>query len=189
MVTRSVIFAFALFLAATGRADLSFVPRESSYEVEGIKLSQLAFTDGSANEITYQQPPGWSFSGTSAKLTLRPPHVSQAEGTISKISSSHPVAFDEAGLKQMIKGAFAAVPEGSTDVKVVSQEQNLVKIGGKETFQVIVSYILYGIRYERSMMFMNRGNDQIIFQFVSPAANFKALQQAFLASQFNWQNL
>ncbi len=64
-----------------------------------------------------------------------------------------------------------------------------MKIGGKETFLVLVSYVSYGTQYERSMMFMNRGNEQIIFQFVSRASDFKDLQRAFLASQFTWQNL
>jgi hypothetical protein len=81
------------------------------------------------------------------------------------------------------------VPNGSTGVNMVSQEKNPVKIGGKETFLVIISYIFYGERYERSLMFMNRGAEQIRFQFVSRAVDFQDLQRAFLASQFTWQNL
>ena len=82
-----------------------------------------------------------------------------------------------------------AFRSGSTNVTLVSQEMNPVKIGGKETFLVIVSYIFYGEQYERSMMFMNRGSEQIRFQLASRAADFKDLQRAFLASHFTWYNL
>jgi hypothetical protein len=38
-------------------------------------------------------------------------------------------------------------------------------------------------------MFLNRGNEQLRFQFVSRAADFKDLQVAFQASQLTWRNL
>jgi hypothetical protein len=43
--------------------------------------------------------------------------------------------------------------------------------------------------YQRSMMFLNRGNEQVRFQFVSRAADFKDLQAAFQGSHFTWRNL
>ena len=83
--------------------------------------------------------------------------------------------------KKLTEEALAGVPSGSTNVTLVSQEMNPVKIGGKETFLVIVSYVFYGEQYERSVMFMNRGSEQIRFQLASRAADFKDLQRAFLA--------
>jgi hypothetical protein len=71
----------------------------------------------------------------------------------------------------------------------VSQEKNPLLIGRKETFLVIVSYTLYGDNYQRSMMFLNRGNEQVRFQFVSRAVDFKDLQAAFQGSHFTWRNL
>ncbi len=190
MVARSLIVAvLALSFSISARADMQFAPRESEYTVEGMKFKQLAFPDGSGKEITYQQPPGWTYFGSVAKLTLRPSNSAQAEGMITRVALSQSVAFDEANAKELVGRALSAVPPDSTDVTLVSQEMNPVKIGGKETFLVLVSYVSYGVQYERSMMFMNRGNEQIIFQFVSRASDFKDLQRAFLASQFTWQNL
>jgi hypothetical protein len=189
MVTRSIVFVLSLLLLGSARADVQFAPKESSYDVEGIRFQQLAFSDGSGKEITYQQPTGWNYSGSSAKLTLHPPNKGQAEGTITKVALPKPGPFDDESLKELVKQALASVPNDSTDVNIVSQEKNPVKIGGKETFLVIVAYIFYGERYERSMMFMNRGAEQIRFQFVSRAVDFQDLQRAFLASQFSWQNL
>ncbi len=189
MVTRSLTLALALVVVISAHADLRFTPRESSYELEGIKLQQLAFSDGGANQITYQQPPGWTYAGSANKLVLHPPNQSQAEGSITKINLSKPGVFDETSMKELIQEALAAVPAESTNVALVSQEKNPVLIGRKETFLVIVSYVYFGEKYERSLMFLNRGNEQVRFQFVSRSANFKDLQSAFLSSQFSWANL
>ncbi|MDQ2659748.1 MAG: hypothetical protein M3Y03_04940, partial [Verrucomicrobiota bacterium] len=59
----------------------------------------------------------------------------------------------------------------------------------KETFLVIVSYQLRGKNYKRSLMFLNRDNEQVRFEFVSRATDFNELQRAFLGSMFSWQNL
>ena len=190
MVPRSLIIsALMVVTAASGRADLQFTPRESYFELEGMKLKQLAFSDGGAKEVTYQQPPGWSYSGDAGKLTLHPPNKSQAEATVSKVTLPKPGVFDDASMKQMVEEALASAPKGSTSISLVSQQRNPVLIAGKETFLVVVSYSFYGGNYQRSLMFMNRGNEQVRFQFVSRAADFEELQRAFLGSHCTWENL
>lgn len=190
MVTRSLIITvFSVLLALSSRADIEFTPRESEYDMDGMKLKQIAFSDGSGKEITYQQPPGWNYSGNGAKLTMHPANKAQAEGTITTVTLPQPGVFDEETTKKLTEEALASVPKDSTSVTLVSQEKNPVLIARKETFLVTVSYTAYGENYERSLMFLNRGNEQLRFQFVSRAADFKDLQRAFLASQFTWQNL
>lgn len=190
MVTRSLAVAiFATLVALSARADIQFAPRQSEYVVEGMKFKQLSFSNGDSGEITYQPPPGWAYSGNAAKLTLRPAGKSQAEGTISRVLLARPSTFDEAETKKLIEETLASVPKDSTDVAVVSEEKNPLKIGGKDTYIVIISYAYYGGIYKLSMMFTNRASEQVRFRFVSLASDFDELQRAFLASQFTWQNL
>ncbi len=190
MVTRSLnSIVFSLMLAVSARADMQFAPRESEYEVEGIKFKQLAFSDGTNKEVTYAPPAGWAYSGSSAKFVLYPTKMPQAQGTIFRVSLSQPAVFDAETIKKLTEETLTSLPEGSTNVTVISQEKNTVVIDQKETFLVIVSYSFYGENYQRSMMFLNRGNEQIRFQFVSRAADFEALQRAFLGSQCTWENL
>jgi hypothetical protein len=190
MVTRSLILACAaLVCAVCARADLQFTPKVVDYELDGMKFKQLAFSDGSNKEITYAPPTGWDYSGSATKLTLHPRKKLQAEGTISGVSLSQPATFDEATITKLTVEMLASAPPGSTDVKIVSQEKNPLFIDRKETFIVTISYACYGEKYQRSMMFLNRGNEQVRFQFVSRAADFEDLQRAFLGSQFTWQNL
>ena len=124
-----------------------------------------------------------------SKLTLFPQKKTQARGAITKVRLAKPGTFDEESRRKLIEETLGGVPDGSTIVTLVSQEMNPVKIGGKETFLVIASYTFYNEQYERSVMFMNRGSEQIRFQFASRAADFKDLQRAFLGSHFTWYNL
>jgi hypothetical protein len=190
MVSRSLTHAFlGLILVVSARADLNLSPKLASFDADGATLHHLVFSDGNGKEITYQQPDGWQYSGDASKLTLFPQKKTQATGAITKVPLGKPGAFDEESRRKLTEETLGGVPDGSTNVTLVSQEMNPVKIGGKETFLVIVSYTFYGEQYERSVMFMNRGSEQIRFQLASRAADFKDLQRAFLGSQFTWSNL
>jgi hypothetical protein len=184
----TLILIGALFVASA-RADLQLTPKASESWVDGAKLKFLAFSDGSGKDVTYSPPTGWECSGSSTRLTLHPPRKPQAEGTIVRINLSQPAVFDDATMKTLAAEVLASVPGGSTDVALVSQEKNPLLIARKETFLVIVSYTFYGENYQRSMMFLNRGNEQVRFQFVSHAVDFKDLQAAFQRSHSTWRNL
>lgn len=189
MVSRSLTLLFALLFAASASAELQLNPVVSEYEGEGMKFRQLAFSDGSGKRITYSQPAGWEYSGSPNKLTVRPPNKPQAEGSITKLPLPKAAVFDEKTMKQLTAEALAAVPSGSTSVTLMAEEKNPIVIGEKETFLVTMSYNFHGQDFGRSVMFLNRGNEQLRFQFVSRLPDFKDLQRAFQGSHFSWQNL
>ncbi|HEV2841541.1 MAG TPA: hypothetical protein VGW39_09475 [Chthoniobacterales bacterium] len=177
----------ALF-AGSAQAELLLIPRTAEYTLDGVKLQQLAFADG-VTVVTYQSPRGWEYSGSSTKLTLRPPNRAQAEATITKIPLAKPGNFDEESLKKLVDEAIAQVPKGSENVSVVSEEKNPLMIQRKETFLVTLAYTAYGQKMSRSILFLNRGNEQIRSQLTCREADFKELHRAFLASQYTWQQL
>jgi hypothetical protein len=185
--SRSLILAGALF-AAAAHAELQLTPKLSEYELDGVKLKRLAFSDD-AQTVTYQPPHGWDYSGTAAQLTLRPPGKAQAEATITRIPLGQPGSFDEASLKKLVTEATAAVPKGSTNFSVVAEEKNPVTIRRKETFLITLAYTFYGQKMSRSILFMNRGNEQLRFQLTCREADFNELHRAFLASHYTWQKL
>ena len=189
MVRSLTLVLGGAFFIVSVQAELQLTPRISPYEADGVKIELLAFSDGGGKEITYSPPRGWEYSGSPTKFTLRPPGKPQAEGAIVRISLNQPAVFDDETIKKLTAEVLASAPGGSTNVTLVSQEKNPFLIAQKETFLVIVSYNFYGQNYQRSTMFLNRGNEQLRFQFVSRAADFKNLQMAFQASQFTWRNL
>jgi hypothetical protein len=176
------------FFIASAHAELQLTPRTSEYELEGGKFKQLAFSDG-GKTVTYQSPRGWDYSGSATQLTLRPPNKAQAEATITRVPLSQPGSFDAESLKKLASEAVALVPKGSENISVVSQEKNPLMIQRQETFLITLSYTFYGQKYGRSILILNRGNEQIRFQLTCREADFKELHRAFLASQYSWQNL
>ena len=182
----TILLSGVLF-AASARAELQLSPRISEYVLDGVKFKQLAFADGSKT-VTYQSPRGWDYSGSSMQLTLRPPKA-QADASITRIPLSQPGNFDEESLKKLVSDAVAQVVKGSENVTVVSQEKNPLMIQRKETFLITLSYTFYGEKYCRSILLLNRGNEQLRSQLTCREGDFIDLQRAFLASQYSWQNL
>jgi hypothetical protein len=188
-MVRSLIHALvASLLVVSARAELQLNPKVDEFTLDGAKLKQLAFSDG-GEKVTYQSPRGWNYSGSATQLTLRPPNKTQAEATITRIPLSEPGKLDDESLKKLVAETVALVPKGSTNVTVVSQDKSPVRINGKETFLVVLSYNFYGESFGRSVLFLNRGKEQIRFQLTCRQPDFNELQRAFLASQFSWQNL
>jgi hypothetical protein len=179
----------ALFATAvSARAELQLIPSLQEFQGDGGKFKQLAFSDGDKT-VTYQAPIGWDYSGDATQLILHPPKKTQAEATITRFPLSQPGAFDDETLKKLVDQAVALVPKESQNVVIISQEKNPLLIDRKETFLVVLSYNSFGQAYNRSILFLNRGNEQIRFQLVCRQADFKGLQRAFLGSQYTWQNL
>ena len=188
-MVRPLILALAgSLLTAPARAELDLTPKPSEYELDGVKFKQLAFSDGS-KIVTYAPPRGWDYSGSATQLTLRPPGKTEAEAKITKVALSQPASFDEETVNKLVQKAIASLPPGSTDIQLVSQEKNPLMIERKETFLVALSYNFYGTACNRSILFLNRGAEQIQFVLGCRQADFKELQTAFLGSQHSWQNL
>ena len=189
-MVRPVIIAFvaSLLLADVAKTELVLTPTVDEYVLDGAKLNQLAFLDGD-KKVTYQSPRGWDYSGSATQLTLHPPNKPQAEATIARVSPVDQTQFDEETLKKLVAEAVTLVPKGSTNVAVESQEKAPLRIGSRETFLLVLNYSVLGNNYNRSILFINRGGEQIRCQLTCRSADFKELQKAFLSSQYSWRNL
>lgn len=186
--SRSLILVGALFAAAAAHAELQLTPKVAEYELDGVKFKQIAFSDD-GKTVTYQAPRGWDYSGNATQLTLRPPNKAQAEATITRIPLSQPGSFDAANLKKLVDEAVAVIPKASSNMSAVSEEKNPLMIQRKETFLIKLNYTFFGQKMSRSILFLNRGNEQLRFQLTCREADFNELHRAFLASHYTWQNL
>ncbi|MEY2488517.1 MAG: hypothetical protein QOC70_459 [Verrucomicrobiota bacterium] len=175
-------------LVAAAHAELQLTPKVSEYKADGATLKRLEFSDG-GKTVTYQSPRGWEYSGSATQLTLRPPIKPQAEAIITRVPLSQPGSFDEDSLKKLVSDAVALAPKDSENIRVVSQQRNPLMIQSKETFLITLSYTFYGQKYGRSILFLNRGNEQIRFQLTCRGADFEELHREFLRSQYTWQQL
>jgi hypothetical protein len=175
-------------MATAVRADLSFTPEVVAYELDGVVMHHLAFPDGS-HRVTYSPPSGWDYTGGGNLLVLHPSRGARGEATISKVSLPAPESFDESTMNRLAEEVLRSAPPDAKNIALVSQEKNPLKIEGKETFLVIIKYDQFGEPQLRSVMFLDRKNEQLRFQLTAPRTNFPHLQDAFRSSQFSWQNL
>jgi hypothetical protein len=188
MVRSLTLLLSSAFFIASAEGELQFTPKVVEYKGDGATLKHLEFSDA-GKTVTYQSPRGWEFSGNSTQLTLRPPNKTQVEANITRVSLSQPGSFDDESLKKLVSDALALVPKGSENISVVSQEKNPLLIRGKETFLITLSYTFFGQKYGRSILFLNRGNEQIRSQLTCHQADFDELHRLFFRSQLTWQNL
>ncbi len=188
MVRSLTLILGATLFVASADAELQLTPKVAEYELDGVKFKQIAFSDD-GKTVTYQSPRGWDYSGNATQLTLRPPNKAQAEATITKVALSQPGSFDEASSKKLVEEAVAVVPKASSNISAVSEEKNPLMIQRKETYLIKLSYTFFGQKMSRSILFLNRGKEQLRFQLTCREADFNELHRAFLASQYTWQNL
>jgi hypothetical protein len=187
MVSRAVKVAILLYSITSARADLNLAPEAAEYDLDGIKMRHLVFTDGS-ERVTYSPPLGWEYSRRDNALVLRP-HGVRGEATISRLAVAHRETFDDQTIKRLTEESLLSVPRGAKNVSVVSQQKDPLIIERKETFLLIIKYEFYGEPQLRSVMFLYRKNEQLLFQLTAPQSEFQRLQEAFRASQYSWQNL
>jgi len=176
----------AIPLTPNARADIDFTPRPSTYKAEGIKMSNLAFSDGH-NAISYTPPGNWKYEGDPSKLLLIPNNMVQAEASIEKAPPPITTAFDEEGMKELTQKVLASLPQGSQKVTIVSQEKDPLRINGKETFGLTVSYIFFGQSVTTSVIFCNRGKEELEFKLFCHSADFAELNKLFRGSLYSLQ--
>ncbi len=185
-------FPAILFLAllSSARAGIDFTPTGGDRVLEGIVFHQIVFhQDG--RPITYEQPRGWTFTGSASGLKLTPPNFSQAQATIEQSPLTAPQVFDDATTTQLRGQVLASVPNGAQNVALVSDEKNPLPINQHETYAVTISYSFYGEDYKLSVLFANLPDTQLRFRTVARKADFAEVQRAFRASLFtlSWQPL
>jgi hypothetical protein len=175
-------------LAGLAHADLELTPRLEQYDLDGVKLRQLVFTDGD-RRVSYTPPKNWEYSGGGSRFVLRPASQSAAEAVITVTKLPTAEVFDKTTTKRLSDEVLASVPRGATNVTLVSQQLNPLLIERKETFLVVISYDYYSQPYQQSVMFLIRNNERICFQLTCYRNAFRELQKAFESSHYSWQNL
>jgi len=187
-MVRSIVLALAILGPDWARADLRLQPEVTEFNMDGVRLKHLVFSDGS-RQVTYSPPRGWEYTGSEDCLTLHSPAGTSGEAVIRKLKLAGPGTFDEVATARLCEQVVASLPSNATHATILYQEKNPLLIERKETFLVVINFNCAGVPYSRSVMFLNRGAEQMQFQLTSPSWSFPPLQKQFLASHFTWENL
>lgn len=170
--------------AATAAIDLT--PSPTEYQAEGITIQQLIFTDGKSR-VRYEPPQQWTYRGDTSRLQLQPPGQSFAEGMIQAAPALGAKAFDETTVKALEAQVMKTVPPGSQGVTMISRQENPVTLNQNLSYEFVVSYQTLGQTFQRSVIFVNCPDTQLVFRFTAPKAAFENLNSAFRRSIYSWQ--
>ncbi len=185
----SVPFFSSLFLSLGATAELNLSPRLESFDMDGVKLSQLAFEAGGDSPATYQPPPGWKYSGNRDALELTLENIPQARARIAKLPAGSGIRFDEEGLKRLREEAINSVPQGSEHVAITNVELNPLQIEHKQTYLVELTFTFFGEKFACYSLTLDRQPEAISFRLTCRQKDYSELRQVFHKSLFTWQNL
>ena len=181
MLLRSTIAITLFGITLSAQSGIDFTAGTGERVLEGIRFPELYFHEN-GRKISYEQPRGWTYTSDAARIKFVPPNARQAFGEFAQAPLPKPQNFDDETIKSLQAAALAGVPPDGQDVTVVSAERNPLMINQHETFEVIVTYQLYGERYEQSVLFMNLSDTQLTFRFFARKSEFDKLHRAFRGS-------
>jgi hypothetical protein len=186
MKTASPLLILVASVVSTYGA-IDFTPGTNERVLSGVKFQQLIFQqDG--RKITYEPPRGWRYYGDAAKISFTPADVPQAQAEIEQSLLPAPQNFDEeATVKLLQEKVLSSLPGNSQNVVVISAEKAPLMINRQETFEIIVSYQVSGVEFQRSVLFLNLQDTQVRFRVTARKQNFEAIHKAFRGSICSWQ--
>jgi len=186
MIKLLLLGLFSFTVSAKAALDLAPVPSE--YDGEGVRYTRLAFKDDK-RQVLYVPPLNWSYHGSSSQLRLTPPSTfTRTDAVIDTVPLAAPLPLDEKAMAVISQQCMSALPPGSQEIKVVSEEFSPLLIAGNiPTYEVTASYQIYGETYVRSVLFANLAETQLRFKLSALKKDFNVLHRQFRASLISWQ--
>ena len=174
---------------ASALAELDLSPQPESFDLDGIQISQLAFSNGRQPKVSYQPPRDWKCTGGRDQLVLQPIALAQATAKIIKLPLSETIALNEAGREELKRKALLSLPEGSQDAEVISEQLDPVQIDGLHTYRVELKYVFFGEKFACYSLTVDRKKQALNFRLCCREKDYEDLRNAFEKSLCTWQNL
>jgi hypothetical protein len=184
-MSRLTLFCLLLsgpcLLSQTLAAAVDLSPIPSNAKFDGATTKCVSFQAGKTR-IDYNSP--WPISGQGSRAQLAVPYAG-ANANIACYVTNTPVAFaSDQALTDFLK---QFLPKGAENPQFESLIRNPVRISGKESAELIVTYALSGRRIQLSTLVAQRepGNELFVFQVSGGATDFKKVHRAFQSSLYS----
>jgi hypothetical protein len=185
-IIRSAAVSLTVLTALKAQAAIDFTPTTGERTLEGVVFKQLVFHE-EGHAITYEQPRGWRYSGDASRIRFTAPDFVQAQTEIEQVPLPKAQDFDEATTKLLKDEVLAAVPKGSTNVAIISEERSPITVNGRPTYGATVAYNLFSQDYQLSVLFVNLANTQLRFRVIARKQDFAKVQALFRGSLVSMQ--
>jgi hypothetical protein len=186
MVSRNFFKVLWLTLTvSSASAAIDFTPAIREYTSNGLNYRQVTLRRDTGS-ITFVPPDKWEVRGGKDKLQLLPPDKSFVDATIAATTVAAPKPFDEATVKALEQQILAEAPPGSQP-QVLSREENPIVMGQYLSLEIVISYRALGRTFQKSVIFVQAGDAQLIFRFTAPKEDFATLNSFFRRCILSWQ--
>ena len=188
MTRLSIALLSLLFFVMGARAQkIDFTPIVDKYWSHGAEYSTVSFKDDKRT-VTMEVPRKWTCRGDAGRLRFLPPDENFSEGIVEAAPPMRSRVFDEATVKALEAQALSSVPAGSQGVTPISRMENSVILNNQDlSYEFVVSYQTLGQAFQRSVIFVNCPDAQLIFRFTAPKAVFANLNNNFNRTVSSWR--
>lgn len=185
MFRKSFWLVLLPFLLGNAYAAIDLTPSVTEIVEEGITYREVTFKTPEG-KVLLNLSPGWSIRGQKESVQISAADKS-AEAVIARVPLLKLEPLDEAAITAFKKEVLAALPPGSAKVTVVSEAQNSFMPGGNPSFEVVVSYDLWGKAFQRSALLVNGPQDRLMFRFTAFKQDFAPLNTQFRRMAMSWR--
>jgi hypothetical protein len=181
-----VIVTLLLAALRSSQASIDFTPVVEEYASQGFVYEKVTLK-AEKRVIKFVPPMRWNVRGGKNLLQLNPPGQGFVEATISATPLSSPTPFNDATVEALKQQALSSAPPASQFVQLVRYELNPVPMAPNPSLEVVISYVSLGRTFEKSTIFVQTADLQLVFRLSAPKEEFSTLNQAFRASIGSWQ--
>jgi hypothetical protein len=187
----SKIATALLLLAVTinaAAAEIDFTPALTEYTAQGFTYRKVTFKNDEGS-VTFTPPRGWTIRGAKDQLQLNPPNTNFVEAVIRAAPLPGSPRFDEPTVKALEQQVMSEVPPGVQSMQLVRRQENPVVMGPNLSYGFVVSYTTLGRTFQRSVIFVNCVDHQLILRFSAPKADFDTFNGDFCRSISSWHSI
>jgi len=184
MLPRSLLLFLSPVLCARAFAAIDLTPAVTDLTEDGVSYREVSFKTPEG-KLLFTLPSGWTIRGQKDRAQLTATDKS-TEAVIEALPLQKPEALDDAAITKFKQQVLAALPAGSTKVTTVSEAENSMMPGGNPSFEIVITYDLWGKVFQRSALLVNGPLDRLIFRFTCLKSEFPALNTNFRRSLMTW---
>lgn len=187
MLRLSLLLLCLFLLVPDTKAQIDFTPTVNRYLSYGEEYFSVSFKNDKRT-VSMEVPRKWTCRGDAGRLRFLPPDENFSEGVVEAAPPMRSRIFDEATVKALEAQALSTIPAGSQGVTVLSRMENSVILNNQDlSYEFVVSYQTLGQTFQRSIIFVNCPEAQLIFRFTAPKSVFANLNNVFNRTVSSWR--
>ena len=185
MKPKSLFVLLFSVLVGSSYAAIDLTPAVTDHVEDGVMSRNASFKTPEGNVLVTLSP-DWTIRGQKDRAQITGADKSM-DAVIEAAPLQKPEPLDEATMTKFKQQVVAGSPVGSTKVTIVSEAQNSIMPGSNPSFEVVVTYDLWGKAFQRSVLLVNAPQDRFVIRFTALKQDFEALNTEFRRMLMTWR--